>query len=530
MSTVSATEVDQPQAIADLLRSSCARYPDQPAVVGDGRSITYAELGSRSDALAHGLVDLGLAVGDRVAYLGRNATEYWELFFAAGKAGLVIVPLNFRLSAAEVEWALQDCRPGLVLVEELLCDLMPDTFPGTVLVFDQDSDDVSAHSPGVDSYEEWLAGQPASDPHRDQTGDAMFSIMYSSGTTGRPKGVITTVRGLLWAVKAFSAQFDVSPSSASLVPTPYYHIAAGGWSLIAFAAGGRIIQFTEVTAERLLRHIVGHHATHVIMVPTVIAAFIADPTASGADYSSVEHLVYGGSPISETVMIGAQEVFGAKLSQSYGLTETIGVTTLLAPADHVVGGGNRLRSAGRAVPGVELRVVDPVTGTEVPTGTDGEVETRGPGVTPGYWDRPDATADATRPGGWLRTGDIGHLDDDGYLFLRDRLKDMIVSGGENVYPAEVENVIAAHPAVLDVAVIGVPSDTWGETPLAVVVARDGADLDPAELIAFTRERLAHYKCPTAVEIVAALPRNPSGKVLKRQLREQYPAMTGSGNR
>ncbi|GAA0233364.1 long-chain-fatty-acid--CoA ligase [Cryptosporangium japonicum] len=501
-----ADAVANAESLADLLRTTARSTPDAPAVVGDGRNVTHGELDRRSNALASGLIDAGLAPGDRVAYLARNATEYWELFFAAAKAGLVVVPMNFRLAAPEVEWILDDVTPAALLVEEHLVPLVPASFAGLRLVLGS-------------TYEEFVAAAPADDPHRDSTGDDLFSIMYSSGTTGRPKGVMTTVAGFLWAVGAFGTQFDVSSASVSLVPTPYYHIAAGGWSLIALAAGGRIVQFTEVTPAGLITSIVGHRATHVIMVPTVMQLFISSPEASAADYSSVEWVVYGGSPISESVMVGAQTVFGAKLAQSYGLTETIGVTTILGADDHVVGAGSTLRSAGRAVPGVDVAVVDPVTGEPVPAGTTGEVVTRGPAVTPGYWKRGEAGA--YFPGGWFRTGDAGYLDEDGYLFLADRIKDMISSGGENVYPAEVENAIMAHPDVLEVAVIGVPSERWGETPLAVVVPRAGAAVDGAAIIAHCRERLAHYKCPTSVEVVADLPRNPSGKLLKRQLREPY---------
>ncbi|WP_051570736.1 AMP-binding protein [Cryptosporangium arvum] len=490
-------------SLADLLRATARRTPDAPAVVGDGRNVTHGELDRRSNALARGLIGAGLQPGDRVAYLARNATEYWELFFAAAKAGLVIVPMNFRLAAPEVEWILGDVTPAALLVEE---HLVPASFDGLQLVLGS-------------SYEDFLAAAAPHDPHRDSTGDDLFSIMYSSGTTGRPKGVTTTVAGFLWAVGAFGPAFDVSSASVSLVPTPYYHIAAGGWSLIALAAGGRIVQFTEVTPAGLIASIVGHRATHVIMVPTVMQLFLSSPEASAADYSSVEWVVYGGSPISESVMVGAQRVFGAKLAQSYGLTETIGVTTILGADDHVVGAASKLRSAGRAVPGVEVAVADPATGAPVAPGTTGEVVTRGPAVTPGYWKRGEAGA--YWPGGWFRTGDAGYLDEDGYLFLKDRIKDMISSGGENVYPAEVENAIMAHPDVLEVAVIGVPSDRWGETPLAVVVPRPGAALDADALIEHCRAHLAHYKCPTAVEVVADLPRNPSGKLLKRQLREPY---------
>jgi long-chain acyl-CoA synthetase len=505
--------------LADVIRTNGADFADVPAIVGEGRSTTYGELSSRSDAVASGLVAAGLGVGDRVAYLARNATEYWELFFAAAKAGVVIVPLNFRLSAEEIGWILGDADPSAVLVEDHLTSLVPADWPGLRLVFSQDGE--PSVPDGWQAYEHWAAAQSADDPRRDEGGDALASMMYSSGTTGRPKGVTTTVGGFLWAVDAFGALFDVSPASVSLVPTPYYHIAAGGWSLIALAAGGRIVQFTEVTPQNMLGQLVGFKATHVIMVPTVMQLFITSPEASAADYSSVEHVVYGGSPISETVMLGAQKTFGAQLSQSYGLTETVGVTTFLRPEDHVVGPDSKLRSAGRAVPGLEVAIFDPDTGAECATGEVGEVVTRGPGVTTAYWRNPEATAAAFWPGGWFRTGDAGFMDAEGYVFLKDRIKDLLMSGGENIYPAEVENAIMAHPAVQEVAVIGVPSERWGETPLAVVVPKAGQTVDGDELIAFTRERLAHYKCPTAVQVIEQLPRNPSGKVLKRELRAPH---------
>jgi len=507
------------RTVADLLRQSSQTHADSLAIVGEGRTVTYGELAERTNRLGSGLGSWNLGQGDRVAYLARNATEFWELFFGASKAGAAIVPLNFRLSADEVTWILGDAEPAAILVEEQFVHLVPAEYSGHRLVFSQDGE-VNVPE-GWESYEAWLSAQDATDPHRDAAGEDLLSLMYSSGTTGRPKGVETTVDAMLWAVEAFSAQFDVSDASVSLVPTPYYHIAAGGWSLISLAKGGQIIQFNEVTPQSMLSLMVGHKATHVIMVPTVIQLFITSPEAASADYSSVEYLVYGGSPISETVMVRAKEVFGAQLAQSYGLTETIGVTTILGPDDHVVGADSKLRSAGRAVPGVEIKIVDASTGEDCPTGVVGEVVTRGPGVTKSYWRNPQATADSYWPDGWFRTGDAGYLDEQGYLFLKDRIKDLLMSGGENIYPAEVENAIMAHPAVQEVAVIGVPSQKWGETPLAVVVAKPGTTIDGDELIAFTRERLAHYKCPTAVEVVEALPRNPSGKVLKRELRAPH---------
>jgi len=508
-----------PRTVADMIRRNARARPDAPAVVGEGRNVTYGELDRRSDRIASGLVAWGLQPGDRVAYLARNATEYWELFFGAAKAGLVIVPLNFRLAAGEIEWILADAEPAVVLAEEHLADLVPTEYGGRRLVFSQAGR--PARRDGWEALEEWLPGPAATDPGRDADGAGLLTLMYSSGTTGHPKGVTTTVEGMLWAVQAFGAQFGPTPDMVSLVPTPYYHIAAGGWSLISLNAGGRIVQFTEVTPASLLALMTSHRATHVVMVPTLIQLFITSPEASSADYSSVRCLVYGGSPISETVMLRAQQVFGADLAQSYGLTETIGCTTILPASDHVAGPGSKLRSAGRPLPGIEITIIDPDTGAGQPAGAVGEICTRGPSVTTAYWRRPKETAEAFWPGGWFKTGDAGYLDDDGYVFIMDRIKDLLMSGGENIYPAEVENAIMAHPAVQETAVIGIPSDRWGETPLAVVVAKAGQSVSADELIAFTRARLAHYKCPTAVQFTDALPRNPSGKVLKRELRAPW---------
>jgi acyl-CoA synthetase (AMP-forming)/AMP-acid ligase II len=507
-------------SLAGLLRVPVAAHPDSLAVTGDGRTVTYAQLGERSDRVASGLLALGLQAGDRVAYLGRNATEYWELFFGAQKAGLVVVPMNFRLERDEVTWILGDADVAAVLIEQACVAQLPVDLDVPVLVFGDPGEELDL-SRGRRDFESWMAGQEPVDPHREVHGDNLAALMYSSGTTGRPKGVRISVHGLLWVVDVFGAQFDMVPTSVVLVPTPYYHIAAGGCSLITLFAGGTIVQFREPTPPAILNRLVEQRATHAVMVPALINFLVASPEAATADFSSLRHIIYGASPISESLMVRAHRLFGAALSQSYGLTETIGVATFLRPEDHVPDPAtvHRLRSAGRPLPGMEVAVVDPATGAPLPTGEAGEVVTRGPSVTSGYWGNESATREAFLEENWLRTGDVGSLDDDGYLYLRDRIKDLIVSGGENVYPAEVENVLAAHPAVAEVAVVGAPSERWGETPVAFVVPVAGQQVDEGELIAFCRERLAHYKCPTRVELSTALPRNPSGKVLKRELRQ-----------
>ncbi|GAA3207891.1 AMP-binding protein [Actinocorallia longicatena] len=497
-----------PTSVPDLLRVVAAKHPETTAVTGDGREITYGELSARSDRVADVLARL--PAGSRVGYVDRNATEYFELLFGAAKAGVVLVPLNFRLSRAELRWILADAEVSLVVAgAEHLDDLAGLAVP------------VIGVGP---SYETWLEGGTALDPRREAAGDELLVLMYSSGTTGRPKGVHITAAGLAAAVELFGACFDVGPDSVSLVPIPYFHIAGAGWALITLARGGTLVQTREPTPFSMLDQLVGHRVTHTAMVPAVIQIMCELPAAKDADFSALRQIVYGASPISEPLLERAVALFGAEFFQSYGLTETIGVTTLLGPDQHrpdnpVAG---RLRSAGKAVPGIEVAVADLVTGEFAETGVVGEVVTRGPSVTTGYWRNPEATEAAFLPGGWLRTGDAGSMDADGYLYLHDRLKDMIVSGGENVYPAEVESVLAGHPSVLECAVIGVPSDRWGETPLAVVVRRPGApEATSQEVIAWLRERLAHFKCPTAVEFAAELPRNASGKILKRELRKPW---------
>jgi acyl-CoA synthetase (AMP-forming)/AMP-acid ligase II len=494
-------------SVAQLLRDAAAAHPDAVAIDGDGRRVTFAELDQVSNRVANALIAAGIGPGDRVGFVDRNGTEYWETFLGALKAGAVLVPLNFRLSAAEAQWSLDDAGARLVVAGKAFAPLV-----------------AAAGIPSVltgSGYADWIGAATDGDPGRDVEGAGLVELIYSSGTTGRPKGVQVGAAQLAWSVAAFGSCFDVDSSSRSLVPVPYYHVAGGGWALITLSRGGQIIQAREPTAESMLRQLVEHRATHTAMVPAVMQVLTQSPQTRDADFSALRQVVYGGSPISEPLLRASVGTFGAQLFQSYGLSETMGVTTLLGPDQHAVDGDlSRLRSAGRAIAGIELDVLDVGTGRPLPPGGAGEIVVRGPSVTAGYWRRPEATADAFTGNGFFRTGDMGSLDDDGFLFIRDRIKDMIITGGENVYPAEVETVLAAHPDIADVAVVGVPSDRWGETPMAFVVGRGSAP-DPADIIAFARVRLAHYKCPTAVTIVDELPRNPSGKVLKRELRQPY---------
>jgi long-chain acyl-CoA synthetase len=344
--------------------------------------------------------------------------------------------------------------------------------------------------------------------------------MYTSGTTGLPKGVMLSHANICGAA-AVAADWGLSPEAIALVCMPLFHMSGTSWGLVALYRGSRLVLLRDPEPEAVLAAIDGDGVTHALLVPALIAMLLAHPRCATTEFSTLDLVLYGGSPISVELLTESMERFGCRFLQLYGLTESTGLATMLAPGDHVSDARDRLlRSVGRPGPGVELSIVDPDTGRPVRTGDGGEVWLRGDNVMRGYWGNQEATDDTVRDG-WLRTGDAAYLDEEGFVFLHDRVKDMIVSGGENVYPAEAERVLRQHPAVADLAVIGVPDERWGETPKAVVVLVPGATVTEAELLGFVRDRLAHYKCPTSVDLVADLPRNATGKVLKRALREPY---------
>jgi long-chain acyl-CoA synthetase len=507
-----------PESVAAIIRDRAKADPEALAITGDGRPLTFGELDERSSRLACALAGLGVSRGDRVAYLDQNATEFWETMFAAAKLGAVMTPLNFRLAPPELAAILADAEPAvLVAASAILAILPPGTVPAATQVAAVGRDPV----PGVLDYEDLLQSGDAVDPGADATGTDLAVIMYSSGTTGASKGVCITAGNLLSAVATFVAEFTPDAGSRSLVPPPYYHIAASGWSLIALSVGGTVVQVREPRPDHLLALMQRHATTHAALVPAIIQIMLELPEARTADFSSLRTVVYGASPISAWLLRRAVDLFQADFTQSYGLTETVGVGTLLRPADHRSADPARLSSAGQAAAGVEIGVVDPESGAPLPAGQTGEIVIRGRNVTPGYWRRADATAALFLPGGWLRTGDAGQLDADGYLTIADRIKDIIISGGENIIPAEVERVLTEHDDVLEAAVVGIPSHRWGETAAAFVTRRPGSEVTDEDLLAFCRERLARYKCPTRIEWVAALPRNPSGKVLRRELRAPF---------
>ncbi len=502
------------QTFAQIIREHAANTPQAPALTFEGVTWSFAQLDGYSSQSGNALRAAGVGPGDRVALLTKNRAECYELLFSTNKIGAVLVGLNWRLAAPEIAAILEDARPTVLIVSQGEQTLLTEA---------------ARHCVGLrriivlgEDYDAWRAAAPATDPvHRGQPDDVAL-LLYTSGTTGLPKGVMLTNHGMSFTQQLGEA-WGMGPGSVNLVAMPMFHIGGSGYGSSTMTVGGHTVLMREVNPTVAIELIEKYRVTHTFLVPTVVQSMLQAPGIEHADLSSLQLLMYGAAPIGEVLLRRALERLRCGFMHAYGMTETSGTVVVLTSEDHELEGerSGLLRSVGRAMPWVELRIIDPTTLNDVTTGEVGEIWVRSGMVMKGYWNNPDATREALMPGGWLRTGDAAYQDAQGYVYLFDRFKDMIISGGENIYPAEVENALNAHPAILEVAVIGVPHERWGETPKAIVVLRPDQRADEQELIAFARERLARYKCPTSFEFAAALPRNASGKLLKPELRRIY---------
>ena len=501
----------------DRFRAIVAAHAHTPALVFEGRSATYGELERRSNQCAHALLAAGAKPGDRICVMAKNNDSFFVLLLGAMKARACLTPINWRLAVPEVAFVLQDSGAKLVVHSGEYARTVRDAaqLNNAALRF-VGFDDTEKTG---ETFDHWISAYPDESVQMTPQGDDDLIQLYTSGTTGFPKGVqLTHANYQTFIDCVLSAGWGRwEAGKTSLVVSPLFHVAGVNVGMISLLQGVRTVLVREAGPAELVRTISAERVAYVFLVPTLINMMLQTEECAEADFSALERICYGASPISDDVLRKAIARFQCKFSQLYGLTETTGGGTELAHEDHQ---GEVLRSCGRAVPGFEIRIAD-ANGAKVKAGEVGEIQIRSKGIMRSYWKRADATAAAIDNDGWFRTGDAGFMNDQGFVFIHDRMKDMIVSGGENIYPAEVENAIFGHPDVADAAVIGVPDEKWGEAVKAIVVPKPGSTPSAESIIAHARSRIAGYKVPKSVDFVNELPRNPSGKVLRRELRERY---------
>ncbi|WP_336855239.1 o-succinylbenzoate--CoA ligase [Sinomonas albida] len=514
------------------------------ALIAGERSISYAELAERTDRLAQALRRRGVARGDRVAYLGENDPAFVETFFACGLLGAVFVPLNTRLAAPELQFQLDDAGVRLLVASARLDALAAAAVEGTgvqrrLIVADAGVNDGGAApsaevspavaggntgggaaatevGPAVERYEEALLAAPAEPIDESVNLDEGAMILYTSGTTGRPKGALLTHGNLTWNCYNVLVDTDLSSTDVALMISPLFHVASLDMGLLPILLkGGTAVLEQKFEPGRSLELIERHRVTTLNGVPTTFQMLAEHPAWATTDLASLTKLTCGGSAIPATVL-AAYDARGIEFANNYGMTETApGATTLPRGRSR-----DKLGSAGLPHFFTDIRIVDPI-GEVLAAGEVGEIQISGPNVIKQYWNRSDATRDSYADGIWFKSGDMGYRDDEGFLYVSDRLKDMIISGGENVYPAEVEAVIVELPQIASVAVIGVPDEKWGEVPRAIVTLREGAELTGDDVRAHLDGRLARYKIPKSVVFVEEMPRTASGKIRKADLRRQY---------
>lgn len=510
-------------SVADTSRFHAKTRANKPAFIFNDEVLTYREFDRHCSMTANGFAAEGLKPTSRIAFLDKNSPDYFEIMFGAAKAKMVVAPVNWRLAPPEVAYVVNDAKAEILFVGEgfyALVDKIKDQLKTVKKIVA-----MQGGRPDWEPYRKWRDRQSDKDPMLASGPDDVVIQLYTSGTTGHPKGVMLNNRNFLGnrALVEESGTMNFDPwteEDVGLVAMPIFHIGGSGYGYTTLYNGAKGIVLQEFTPSGVLKAIRDHKVSKFFIVPAAMKFVMDDPTCKDTDFSSIKMISYGASPIPLDLLRRAIEVFKCGFVQYYGLTETTGSITYLPPEDHDPNGNPRMRSAGKAFPGVEIKIMDGA-GKEMPLGDVGEICVRGKQIMPGYWNLDEATKKSISKDGWFRSGDAGYMDKEGYVYVHDRVKDMIVSGGENIYPAEVESAIFGHPAVADVAVIGIPDERWGEAVRAMVVLKPGAKASADDIIGFARERIAGFKCPKTVEFIPALPRNASGKILKRELRAPF---------
>jgi long-chain acyl-CoA synthetase len=508
--------------LTQALHRAVQQHPDRIASIFGTRQRSFAEFADRVARLAGALQRLGMKPGDRVAMLAMNSDRYLEYQMAVPWAGGVLNPCNVRWSVAEIAYSLNDSGSSILIVDDNFLPLIAQLRTDTPVLREVIHCGDGAAPSGAHSYEGLIAAaSPVPDAVR--RGDDLAGIFYTGGTTGFPKGVMLSHTNMMSSGLAMRADGLAQPDGVYLHAAPMFHLADMGVAMPHWIEGNTHAIVAAFNPEAVLDVMARDRVTHVLLVPTMVQMLVDHPAMrQPRDLSALHTIAYGASPMSEAVVDRAMKALpGVGFIQAYGMTELSPLATLNPAWYHTAEGrkAGKLRSAGRASHCTEVKIVD-ADGREVPRGTVGEVIVRGPNVMQGYWNKPEQTTAALK-NGWMHTGDGAYMDEDGFIFIADRLKDMIISGGENIYSAEVENALAQHPAVAACAVIGIPSDQWGESVHAVVVLKPDVKPEASELIDHCKALIAGYKCPRSVDFVAALPLSGAGKVLKTTLREPF---------
>ena len=510
--------IPEKETLLEIFQWRVKQSSDDVAFKFNDHEMTYGEYDLKANQVANGFIKGGCLPNSRIAVLAKNSVVYAEILFGSLKSRTALVGLNWRLAGAEVVFIVNDSRSEILFVGKEfypLVDQIKHEFNHVkqIIAIDYKHDDWQ-------SYDAWQNSFDHSEPGLVGSGDDDVIQLYTSGTTGLPKGVRLTNKNINRATPMVKETWgkDWHEKSVNFILSPLFHIAGSNIVLMGVVFGCKNIVIPEPNPEKILHLIQTEKIETAFMVPALIQFILNHPDAAKTDFSSLRQIVYGASPISEDTLLRAIEIMGCEFWQVYGLTETSGIGTTLAPECHHPSSG-KLRSCGKTYSGVDIKIVDQ-KGAEVFPGEVGEITIKSSVVMKGYWNRDEANKESIIDG-WFYSGDAGYFDEDGFLFIYDRVKDMIISGGENIYPAEVENALMHHPDVIDAAAVGVPDDKWGETVKGFIVLKKGSKVRESDLIAETKNLIASYKCPSSINFITEMPRNPSGKILRRELRAPF---------
>ena len=506
----------------DRVRCIAQQSGDRTAVIRGSQRTSYSALDNHARRVCNGLLSMGLEGQSRVAYLGGNRSEFFDIWQGTSMAGHVVTPINARLGPSEIKFIINDSETRVLFIDQDQAPLVDEIAQETawlqqVFILGHHADRPAQTETSPDCYFAWRNKQSKSEPTCTIHADDTVVQMYTSGTTGFPKGVELGHSSVLACVGSMMGEAAWPAGEITLVTAPLFHTAGSAYSHCALQSGGTVVLLEELSPASVLEALEYHAVNQALLVPALIRMVLDSKDCAGMEFPSLRRILYGASPIPVATLQEALELFTCNFEQGYGLTETVGPVAVLNARDHAA--GNKLQSCGKAVAGSKIRVVDP-NDNDCAIGEVGEIIVSGQQLMKAYWNRPKETLEVMHKG-WLRTGDAGYFDTEGYLYIHARIKDMIVSGGENVYPAEVEIVLADCPGVAEAAVIGVPDKQWGEAVKAVVVKKNDSVINSNDIITYTREHIADFKCPKSVDFVDSIPRNPAGKILKKALRGPY---------